>query len=618
MNKKIIQSLGVGMAFSMLMGCAANSSTINSVENDSLQSMQEAATSSETLTKLAKIDHTKWQYHAEDHVYYQIGISYCENPADEKYEKLSVFIPEGYMTATDNGDGTYTCEINTEAVVGNYTAETAPMVLPVDTPGYSAQAALTEYKSFTEYTNEGIIYVHAGCRGRDAGAPSGVTDLKAAIRYIRYNAENLAGDTEKIFSFGMSGGGAQSALVGVTGDSALYDDYLEEIGAVMGVSDAVYGSMAWCPITSLDSADEAYEWNMGTTRSDLTEEEQSISAALTESYANYINSIGLTDSDGNALTLSQSEDGLWQAGSYYEYVKNAIEASLNQFLSETEFPYDADSSNQGHQAGMGPDHFDGEMGEKPMRKMQDGESNQELQDGFNENADNQKTDAAGNEAEEDYTLRDDISRTENAGGITISGTYETVQDYIEALNAEGEWVAYDEESNTASITSVQAFAQAMKIASKGLAAFDQLDASQGENVLFGIGDGEGRHFDTALSEILTQMGSDYADEYAEDLKQTDALGHTVQERVNMYSPLYYLLKSSDGYGTSTVAPYFRIRTGISQSDTSVTTELNLAQALENEGVAVDFAAVWGQKHTKAETSGDSTSNFINWIHECMS
>lgn len=41
-----------------------------------------------------------------------------------------------------------------------------------------------------------------------------------------------------IFTFGMSGGGAQSALMGVTGDSALYDDYLQSIGAVQGVSDA--------------------------------------------------------------------------------------------------------------------------------------------------------------------------------------------------------------------------------------------------------------------------------------------------------------------------------------------------------------------------------------------
>ncbi len=94
-----------------------------------------------------------------------------------------------------------------------------------------------------------------------------------------------------------------------------------------------------------------------------------------------------------------------------------------------------------------------------------------------------------------------------------------------------------------------------------------------------------------LSGILADMDSEYASAYAEDLIRTDALGHTVQERLNRYSPLYYLLESSEGYQTSTVAQYLRIRTGICQSDTFVTTELNLAQVLEHEGIDVDFAAV---------------------------
>ncbi|MDO4648594.1 MAG: subtype A tannase [Eubacteriales bacterium] len=616
MKNRMFKILAIGLTGSMLIGCTAGASEVTETDVSEMV----VSTTSEVETALDQIDNTKWQYNEEDDVYYQIGISYCENPADEKYETLSIFVPGAYMSAEDNGDGTYTCKINSSATIGNYTAETAPIVLPVNTPGYSAQSALTEYQSFTEYTNEGIIYVHAGCRGRDSGAPSGVTDLKAAIRYIRYNTGNIAGDTEKIFSFGMSGGGAQSALLGVTGDSELYDDYLEEIGAVMGVSDAVYGSMAWCPITSLDTADAAYEWNMGSTRTDLTEEEQTISDELTEAYAEYINALGLTDSDGNALTLEQSEDGNWQAGTYYDYVKSAIEDSLNQFLADTTFPYDTDSASQGHQAGMGPKgDFKGQMpdGEFPDGEMAKDGSSKEMRHGFGKTS-GDSADSSIDETNEnvDFTQIDDISRTQSSGGVSISGTYESAQDYIDALNANGEWVSYDAETNTAAITSVADFAKAMKNASKGLGAFDQLDESQGENQLFGT-NGETAHFDSTLAEILAEMGSEYADDYAEDLEATDALGHTVQERINMYSPLYYLMESSEGYGTSTVAQYFRIRTGISQGDTSVTTELNLAQALENEGTEVDFAAVWGQEHTMAETSGDSTENFIAWIHECM-
>ncbi|MBE5825045.1 MAG: tannase [Butyrivibrio sp.] len=577
------------------------------------------------VTNLSKIDNTKWQYNEEDDVYYQLGIQYCENPADTDYEELAVIVPAAYMDATDNGDGTYTCTLNATATVNGYTAETAPIVFPVNTPGYSAQSPMTEYSSVSEYTDAGFIYVHAGCRGRDAGAPAGVTDLKAAIRYIRYNEGNIAGDTDSIFSFGMSGGGAQSALLGVTGDSELYDDYLEKIGAVMGVSDAVLGSQGWCPITSLDSADEAYEWMMGTTRSGLTEEEQNISDGLTEAYAEYINSLGLTDSEGNALTLEQSEDGRYQAGTYYEYMVSVIEESLNNFLADTDFPYDADTSSRGHQAGMGQGGPGGKGGKGGFGGPAADNSDNAKGGDSAENGDNAAPGGDGefsgtleeNAEGVDFTAIDDISRTENSSGVSISGTFETAQDYIDALNANGTWVTYDETTNTAEITSISDFAEAVKAASKGIAAFDQLDESQGENVLFGYGDGQGAHFDSMLESVLEELGSEYASDFAEDLAAEDSVGHTVDYRLNMYSPLYYLLSSSEGYQTSNVAKYFRINTGIWQSDTAVNTEANLVLALQNYGSDVDYSFVWGQEHTMAERSGDSTSNFIEWVNECV-
>ncbi len=86
---------------------------------------------------LSKIDMTKWQYEASDEVYWQVGLSYAANPADSGYETMGVFVPGAYFTAADNGDGTWTCEVNAEGTVGAYTAETAPLVIPVNTPGYS-------------------------------------------------------------------------------------------------------------------------------------------------------------------------------------------------------------------------------------------------------------------------------------------------------------------------------------------------------------------------------------------------------------------------------------------------------------------------------------------------
>lgn len=626
---KFYRMTALGLSVVMLTaGCGASQSVpvaaTASAKEAALESTPaetgaaEISEAAEAVTTLSKIDNTKWQYNAEDDVYYQIGISYCATPADASYETLSVFVPGAYMTAQDNGDGTYTCTIDTTAKVGasEYTAETAPIVLPVDTPGYSAQSPLTEYKSFTQYTDEGMVYVHAGCRGRDQGAPAGITDLKAAIRYIRYNAGNIAGNMDRIFTFGMSGGGAQSALLGVTGDSALYDDYLEAIGAVQGVSDAVTGSQAWCPITSLDSGDAAYEWQMGNTRTGLTEEEQKISDDLTAAFAEYINALGLTDTDGSALTLEQSSDGRYQAGTYYEYIKSVVETSLNNFLADTTFPYDS-STSSGHEAGMGPDSGHGGPGQGEMNFRGPGNS----QKPGSANASKSEGTKSGDDV--DYTQIDDISRTSSGAveGVTISGTYETVQDYIDALNSNGEWVIYDAATNTASITDLEAFSKAVKQAGKGIAAFDQLDEGQGENTLFGYGDGNGSHFDRILTDVLVSEGSGYAADYEKDMTTVDALGHTVLERLNMYSPLYYLMKSSEGYGTSTVAKFMRINSGLFQSDTAVTTEANLALALKNydangADVDVQFTTVWGMEHTKAERSGDSESNFIAWVNEC--
>ena len=569
------------------------------------------ATSTKTTTattNLSKLDMTKWLYNADDDVYYQLGIVYCETPADESYEQLAVFVPGAYMTSTDNGDGTYTCELNTAAELNGYTAATAPIVMPINTPGYSAQSALTEYKSVTDYTSQGFVYVHAGCRGRDAGAPAGVTDLKAAIRYIRYCDDVVAGDSESIFVFGMSGGGAQSAIVGATGDSELYDPYLKAIGAVQGVSDAVLGSMDWCPITNLDTADAAYEWMMGATRSGLSDDEQAISDSLAKAYASYINGAGFTDENGNSLTLTESSDGIYQSGTYYDYIKSVIEESLNNFLADTTFPYDASSSSKGGMGG-GPSGGGMPSGEKP-----DGAPSGDLPSGSKPDGGNSSEEATSIENVDQITRNDTSS-----SGVSTSGTYETVQDYIDALNANGEWITYDANTNKATITSIEAFVKACKNASKNLGAFDQLDAGQGENTLFGYGDGNGAHFDSTLSTILSELKSEYASSYSEDLSKTDSVGYTVEQRVNMYTPLYYLLKSQDGYGTSTVAKYWRIRTGIEQSDTSLTTEVNLALALKNyEGVKdVDFETVWGQGHTEAERTGDSTTNFIEWVNSCM-
>ncbi len=133
--------------------CGSVENTETEKENDDIKEKNVTT----ATTNLSKIDDAKWSYNSDDDVYYQIGISYCETPADSNYETLAIFVPGAYMNATGNGDGTYTCEINEKGTVNGYTAATAPIVMPINTPGYSAQSALTSYTSVSDYMQAGFV-----------------------------------------------------------------------------------------------------------------------------------------------------------------------------------------------------------------------------------------------------------------------------------------------------------------------------------------------------------------------------------------------------------------------------------------------------------------------------
>ena len=529
-------------------------------------------------------DNAAWQYDEANDIYWQVGVVYVANPASLDYETLGIYVPGAYLEATANGDGTYTASVKSDAQVGQFTAATAPYVLPVNTPGFNASQAPTWLADgIANYTQAGMIYLQPGIRGRDntvdslgqevvGGAPWGVTDLKAAIRYVRYNKDVLPGDTDKIVSFGHSGGGAQSAILGASGDSTLYNPYLEALGAAMKdkegnpISDAPYGTMTWSPITSLDYADAAYEWNLGQFADSNTRAEgtftQALSQDLAKEYANYINQLGLKH-EGQALTLAESSEGIYTQGSYATYLEGVVNQSLNNFLADTSFPYTSD--------GAGP------------------------------------------------------------GGSTESVTYETAQAFIDSLNAETQWVTYDAATNTAKISSLADFAKYVKTASKSVPAFDALDRSLAENAVFGVADANELHFDQLVArllknnqakyESLTDWNSQYVTDFESDLAKTDSLGKTVAERQDLYNPMFYLTSAYSGYQTSKPAPHWRIRSGLSQGDTALTVETNLALALENQAngavKSVDFATVWGQGNTTAERTGHASANFIQWVQEIV-
>ena len=217
---------------------------------------------------------------------------------------------------------------------------------------------------------------------------------------------------------------------------------------------------------------------------------------------------------------------------------------------------------------------------------------------------------------------DGVSRNSEpkSGNVDLSKTYNSAKEYISALNANEEWVLYDEKSNRAKITSVEAFMRNVKQLQKNVGAFDDMSKTQPENTLFGFGDGNGAHFDSIMAKVLETINPAIAANYKEDLSKKDSLGTSMEERSNMYNPMYYLSPAYSGYKTAKVAKFWRIHAGIFQGDTAISTELDYALALQNYGSevkSVDFTEVWGLYHTEAERSGSSTENLIKWIKDCL-
>lgn len=586
-RRMVLKTLSVAAVTGALLTACSGSSESSATGSTGADSADGDATSSSVSGTALGLDAAAWSYDTGHDAYWQIGRTYVANPTAPDYQTLGIFVPGAYVTATDNGDGTYTAEVNENGAAGDYTASTAPIVFPVNTPGYSAQQAPSEYSYDTvaSYLASGMVYVAAGMRGKDTNtddydgnAPWGVTDLKSAVRYVRYNAALIPGDKDRIFVFGHSGGGAQSTVMGSSGDSSLYRPYLASLGAALkdadgqSISDAVAGVMAWCPITNLDYANAAYEWNMGQFATTGTRADQTwtgrYSLDLAAAYAVHVNRLKLTDDRGRRLRLRRSRDGVYLRGSYHDHLLAVVQESLNNFLADTTFPYTPATTTM---PGMG-------SGGSPSGEASSSEAT----------------------------------------------TYQSVEEYIASLNADATWVEYDSVANTAKVLTLAGFVLSQKPPTKEVGAFDGIDRSATENVVLGRGE-DALHFAPVSRDVIAKNESTYssfddwddayaAAQYTKDFASEDGLGKNVLHRSSMYNPMYYLSPSYRGYRTSQVAPHWRIRTGLMQSDTASTTEINLALALRNLGIDdVDFATVWGQGHTQAERTGDATTNFIEWV-----
>ncbi len=199
--------------------------------------------------------------------------------------------------------------------------------------------------------SKGYVVASPGARGRTlidstgvyyGKAPAVIVDLKAAVRYLKHNDQTMPGDATKIISNGTSAGGAVSTLLGASGNHKDYEPYLKKLGAA-DTSDDIFAVSAYCPITNLDNADIAYEWQFGEAKDykkmlnyngerqeimeTLTAEEIAISDKLNSLFPDYINSLNLKDKNGNALILDENGNG-----SFRDLVASYIIASAQKAI----------------------------------------------------------------------------------------------------------------------------------------------------------------------------------------------------------------------------------------------------------------------------------------------
>ena len=198
-----------------------------------------------------------------DGVYMNANITNVEN------QTMLIYVPAAYMETDAEGNVT---GINHEA-----SADTAPIVYANECGGWRSSSPRS---CDSAYIEQGMIYVTAGARSRDAygedglatgKAPTQMADLKSGIIELRANSDVIPGDKDKIISVGTSGGGQMSSILGASGNMPEYYEYMYEAG-VLGVTknedgsyssayaDNVYGAQCYCPIADIENADLAYAW----------------------------------------------------------------------------------------------------------------------------------------------------------------------------------------------------------------------------------------------------------------------------------------------------------------------------------------------------------------------
>ncbi|MGW1716140.1 subtype B tannase [Streptomyces sp. NPDC002156] len=371
-RRTVIGGLGAAVAVPAIATFVNNEAMAGSESSSSSASSGALVFDKDAYTELTTTITTDAGDRSVTYHFYK-AITYVTNPVDEKYQSLNVSVPvEIDGTAVD----ATRAPILFANAVGGYMPSSVADATGIGgggmtgAPGGAAPSASASASASGEVASggnaqvdqqgemvsnaklglaAGYVVVEPGARGRTlvdssgtyyGTAPAAIVDLKAAVRYLRFNKGRIPGDTDRIVSSGTSAGGALSALLGASGDSPLYAEYLTELGAA-DASDAIFASGDWCPITDLEHADMAYEWNWGANKlSSGSLVDQTVSKDLSTAFTEYQASLKLRARGFGALTARNLDDYLLETylrPAATKYLDSLSESARSTYLAANTF-----------------------------------------------------------------------------------------------------------------------------------------------------------------------------------------------------------------------------------------------------------------------------------------
>lgn len=512
-------------------------------------------------------------------------VTYVSEPNAVTQQMMKIYVP---LTATENSP------IFMPLTTGAYRHVTLNTPLDVDETNINESSTGTAgtggMHAASVLLSKGYVVVSAAARGRNTAvevdgntsavgtAPACVTDLKAAIRYLKYNDASMLGDADKIIVTGTSGGGAMTSILGTSGNSEYCTPYLEEIGAAMTmpdgvtkITDDIFAAAPYCPITDIDNANNAYEWLFyGAEVTNRENEDGVLAEEMAKLFVSYVNGLGLCAEDGLSLTLNSYDSDTAMGGTYKDYLFSMYANGLTDYMHENGYVNTDGTLNSAGTAYMNAKF----------------------------------TDKNGNAL--DYAPADIFRWDSSTASASVMADAYTA--YISIMAA--------------------------KTAPKSVASFDSGFTTQnsseaaytGENIVFGakLSDlNDWNHFDMNLGAAIINANTALGAEFYKSAKNSFTVSDAVQRLAAMYNPMYYIADYSgvasnglsvnkyadDMLGSGTVAQNWHIRVGSWDRDTTTTVSLNLSLALASYGADVDYSVYWDQPHCGWYDNTD----LISWI-----